>query len=165
VVIAVGDKLPDIRVKAASGAGLLELDLGDWMSKRRIVLFAVPGAFTPTCHLNHLPGYIEHSESIRARGVDDIAVISVNDPYVMNEWAKSTRATGKIMFLADFDAAFTKAIGMEMDFPTSGLGIRSKRYSMIVEDGLVSRLNVEEMPKQTEISGAANILSQLQVFA
>jgi peroxiredoxin len=106
--------------------------------------FAVPGAFTPTCHLNHLPGYLENRDAILAKGVDDIAVISVNDAFVMAAWEKATNGAGKLRYLSDWDASFTKAIGMDMDLSAGTLGVRSKRYSMIVEDGKVTALNIED---------------------
>ena len=121
----------------------------------------MPGAFTPTCSLNHLPGYLDNRDAILAKGVDDIMVIAVNDHHVMGAWANHTGAAGKLRFLADWDAAFTKAIGLDADLSAGTLGIRSKRYSMLVEDGVVKSLNVEESPGQATVSAAAAMIEQL----
>jgi peroxiredoxin len=138
-----------------------EVSTSDIFSGKKVVLFAVPGAFTPTCHLNHLPGYLENRDTILAKGVDEIAVISVNDGFVMDAWSKATGGAGKIRFLSDWDASFTKAIGLDMDLSAGTLGVRSKRYSMIVEDGVVKTLNIEDAPGQVVASGAAAIIEQL----
>jgi glutaredoxin/glutathione-dependent peroxiredoxin len=162
MTISIGDRLPEATLKTMTPDGPANIDLGDIVRGKRVVIFAVPGAFTPTCHLSHLPGFLEHLESIKALGVDEIAVISVNDHYVMGEWAKASRGEGKILFLADHDASFTRSVGMDVDLNAAGLGIRSKRYSMIVDDGVVRSLNVEQERGIAEISGAANIMAQLQ---
>jgi peroxiredoxin len=125
------------------------------------VLFAVPGAFTPTCHKNHLPGYLAKADEIRARGVDAIAVTGVNDVFVMDAWAKATEGAGKIEFLSDGNADFAKEIGLSLDGSGFGLGTRSQRYSMLVEDGVVRSLNVEDAPGKADISGAEALLKTL----
>lgn len=161
MAISVGERLPEATLKIMTGDGPAKFELSDILTGKRTVIFAVPGAFTPTCHLTHLPGFLEHLDTIKSRGIDEVAVISVNDHFVMGEWAKATKGGGKIHFLADADATFTKSIGMDQDLTVAGLGVRSKRYSMIVEDGVVRQINIEPRPGQADVSGAANILSQL----
>lgn len=159
--IKVGDRLPEAVFKIMTADGPAEVKTGDIFNGKTVVLFAVPGAFTPTCHRNHLPGFLENERAIKAKGVDTIAVVGVNDVFVMDAWAKSTGGEGKIAFLADGSAQFTKAIGLELDATAAGLGIRSKRYAMVVKDGVVTALNVEEAPGQATVSGAAAILEVL----
>ena len=152
MTIAVGDKLPHATFKIMTDDGPGQLTTEE--------LFAVPGAFTPTCHMNHLPGFVEHFDTIKEKGIDEIAVVSVNDVWVMKAWAEATKAAGKILFLADGSAEFTEAVGLEQDLTIAGMGPRSKRYSMLVEDGVVKQLNIEEA-RGVEVSGAATILEQL----
>jgi peroxiredoxin len=159
--IAIGGKLPAATFKEKTADGPVEIRTDELFAGRRVVLFAVPGAFTPTCSLNHLPGYLENRDTILGKGIDDIAVLAVNDWHVMGAWAQSSGGFGKIHFLADWDGAFTKALGLETDLSAGGLGVRSKRYSMLVEDGVVKSLNVEESPGQATVSGAAAMLEQL----
>ena len=128
---------------------------------KKVVLFAVPGAFTPTCHQNHLPGFLEHGDAIRAKGVDAIAVTAVNDVFVMDQWKKASNAGGKIEFLADGNGDFAKALDLTLDASAGGLGTRSKRYCMLVDDGVVKQLNIEEAPGKTELSGAGAMLKML----
>jgi glutaredoxin/glutathione-dependent peroxiredoxin len=157
-MIKIGDRLPDATFKVLIDDGYSDVTTADVFSGKRIVLFGVPGAFTPTCTVNHLPGYLENHGEILAKGVDAIAVVAVNDHYVMNAWAKSTGGEGKLTFLADSAAVFTKAIGVEADM--GPLGLRSRRYSMIVEDRVVKQFNLET-GFGADISGAAAILGQL----
>lgn len=161
MTIAIGDKLPEATFKQKTADGMAEVSTSEIFSGKKVVLFAVPGAFTPTCHLNHLPGYLENRDAIMAKGVDDIAVVSVNDAFVMGAWEKATNGSGKLRYLSDWDASFTKAIGMDADLSAGTLGTRSKRYSMIVEDGTVTALNIEDTPGQAVTSGAAALLEQL----
>ena len=161
MTIAAGDKLPDLKLKERTPDGPAEISTEDLFKGKRVVLFAVPGAFTPTCSLNHLPGYLENRDALMARGVDDIAVISVNDWHVMGAWAQHSGGQGKIHFLADWDASFTKALGLDIDLSGGGLGVRSKRYSMLVEDGVLKNLNIEENPGQATVSSAATMIEQL----
>ena len=128
---------------------------------KKVVLFAVPGAFTPTCHKNHLPSFIARADELFAKGVSVIAVTAVNDPFVLAAWEKASNADGKILFLSDGNAEFAKAIGMELDASANGLGIRSKRYSMLVEDGVVKKFNIEPAPGKVEVSGGDTLLGQL----
>jgi len=161
MTIAIGDTLPAATLKEKTSEGVADIDLQEFLKGRKIVLFAVPGAFTPTCSLNHLPGFLENRDSFFAKSVDEIAVVSVNDHHVMQAWAKASGGEGKIRFLADGSANFTKAIGMEADMSAGGLGIRSKRYSMLIENGKVVQFNIEAAAGQAEVSGAATLLGQL----
>lgn len=129
----------------------------DVFKGRKVVLVAVPGAFTPTCHRNHLPGYLERAKDIKAKGVDAIAVTSVNDVFVMDAWGKASGAEG-IDFISDGNGDFAKALGLTLDASGNGLGVRSKRYSMVVDDGVVKSLNIEETAGKADTSGAENLL-------
>ena len=161
MAINVGDKLPQATFKVMSADGPADLAVADLCAGKKVVIFAVPGAFTPTCHAKHLPGFLENLEAFKAKGVDEIACLSVNDVFVMDAWARDTGAAGKIAFLADGSGQFTKAIGMELDLMAGGLGIRSKRYAMLVNDGTVERLNIEEESGVAVISSAEELLGQL----
>ncbi|PSJ61430.1 peroxiredoxin [Pseudaminobacter soli (ex Li et al. 2025)] len=161
MTISVGDKLPEATFKTMTAEGAKTLSTADVFAGKKVVLFGVPGAFTPTCSNNHLPGYLENHDAIAARGVDTIAVVAVNDHFVMNAWAQATGAGGKILFLADGNGDFVRAAGLDLDLSAGGLGTRSKRFSMIVEDGKVTALNIEDAPGQAVESGAAKLLEQL----
>ena len=145
MTIKVGERLPDAVFKTKSDEGVSEVRSDALFKGKRIVLFAVPGAFTPTCSMNHLPGYLENRDAILAKGIDAIVVVAVNDPHVMGAWAKATNGEGKIQYLSDGNATFTKAVGLDVDLGAGNMGIRSKRYSMLVEDGVVKQLNIEEV--------------------
>jgi peroxiredoxin len=160
--IKVGDRLPNVTFPVATADGPKPMTTDEIFKGKKIVLFAVPGAFTPTCHKNHMPGFVKNADTIKAKGVDAIAVIAVNDPFVMGAWKKESGADGKVdYFLADGSAAFAQAIGLTLDLGERGLGTRSQRYSMIVEDGVVKSLNIEDAPGKADISGAENLLKQL----
>jgi peroxiredoxin len=161
MTIAIGDTIPAATFKEKTADGTADIALADLMKGRTIVLFAVPGAFTPTCSLNHLPGFLENRDAFYAKGVEEIAVVSVNDHHVMQAWAKASGGEGKIRFLADGNGDFAKALGLEMDLSGGGLGLRSKRYSMLIKDGVVTQLNIEDQPGAAETSGAATLLGQL----
>jgi peroxiredoxin len=161
MTIQIGETLPQATFKEKTADGPVEVTTDSLFKGKKVVLFAVPGAFTPTCTLNHLPGFLENRDAILAKGVDDIAVVSVNDWHVMGAWAQQTGGMGKIHFLADWDGAFTKALGLDADLSGGGLGVRSKRYSMLVENGVVTSLNVENNPGQATVSGAAALIEQL----
>jgi peroxiredoxin len=141
--------------------GPAKLSTADIFAGRTVVLVGMPGAFTRTCHGSHLPGYVENRDAILARGVDEIAILCVNDHNVMDAWAVATGASGRMLFLADFDASFVRAIGMDIDMSAGGLGIRCRRFSMIARDGVVAALNLETKPGSTEETGAARILELL----
>lgn len=159
-MIQVGDHLPQATFRVTGPEGPIARTTDDVFKGRRVVLIGVPGAFTPSCHRNHLPGFVAKKDEILARGVDAIAVTSVNDVFVLDAWAKASGAEG-LEFLADGNADFAKAIGLEMDGTGFGLGIRSKRYAMLVEDGVVKILYIEETPSKTEVSGAEALLKVL----
>jgi glutaredoxin/glutathione-dependent peroxiredoxin len=159
--IKVGDRLPETTFTSPSADGPKPVTTKEYFGGRTVVLFAVPGAFTPTCHANHLPGYVQHGDAIKAKGVDAIAVTGVNDVFVMKAWAEASGAMGKIDFLADGSAAFAKAIGLDLDLNARGLGTRSQRYSMIVKDGVVTALSIEETPGTAAVSGAEAMLGML----
>lgn len=161
MTIAVGDKLPETTFKTMTDDGAKALTTAEVFSGKKVVLFGVPGAFTPTCNNNHLPGYLENRDAILSRGVDQIAVVAVNDPFVMGAWARFTGGEGKILFLADGSGDFAKAVGLDIDLSANGLGLRSKRFSMIVENGTVTALNIEGNPGQAVDPGAAKLLEQL----
>lgn len=159
--IAVGDKLPPTVFRVMTADGPQPRTTDELFKGRKVVLFAVPGAFTPTCQNNHLPGYLKNADAIKAKGVDAIAVTGVNDVFVMNAWCKANNAEGQIEFLADGNGDFAKALGLSMDGSGFGLGIRSQRYSMIVNDGVVEAINVEDAPGKADISGADALIKQL----
>jgi glutaredoxin/glutathione-dependent peroxiredoxin len=161
MTISVGETLPQATFKEKTPDGPVEVTTDGLFKGKKVVLFAVPGAFTPTCSLNHLPGYLENRDALLERGVDEIAVVSVNDWFVMGAWAEKSGGAGKIHFLSDWDASFTKSLGLDMDLSAGGLGVRSKRYSMLVEDGVVKTLNIEESPGEATVSGAAAMIEQL----
>lgn len=161
MTISVGEKLPDASFKTLTEGGAKDLSVADVFGGKKVVLFGVPGAFTPTCSNNHLPGYLENHDAILAKGVDTIAVVAVNDHHVMGAWARFTGGEGRILYLADGNGAFARAIGMEADLSMGGLGMRCKRFSMIVEDGVVTTVNIEGTPGKAIDSGAAKILEQL----
>lgn len=159
--ISVGDMLPESSFTTMGNEGPSEIKGTDIFKGRKVVLFAVPGAFTPTCHNNHLPGFIENADAIKAKGVDEIAVVSVNDVFVMDAWKSAVNCDDKISFLADGSGDFTKAIGMELDLTERGLGPRSLRYAMIVDDGKVTSMSVDDVPSNATASSAENILKAL----
>ncbi|MCD7110944.1 peroxiredoxin [Rhizobium sp. DKSPLA3] len=161
MTISIGDKIPSATFKEKTVDGPVEVTTDALFSGKRVVIFGVPGAFTPTCSLNHLPGYLENRDAILARGVDDIAVVAVNDIHVMGAWATASGGMDKIHFLSDWDAAFTKALGLDIDLSAGTLGVRSKRYSMLVDDGVVKTVNIEESPGQATVSSAATMLEQI----
>lgn len=161
MTISVGDKLPEATFKTLTADGAKSLTTADIFAGKKVVLFGVPGAFTPTCSNNHLPGYLENHDAILARGVDTIAVVAVNDHHVMGAWARFTGGEGKILYLADGNGEFTKSVGLDADMSGGGMGVRSKRFSMIVDDGRVTTINLEGSPGQAVESGAARILEQL----
>jgi len=154
MAIKVGDKLPDATFNTMSPDGPKPMTTSDVFGGKKVVLFAVPGAFTATCSNTHLPGFIQMADDIKAKGVDTIACTAVNDVAVLTAWAKQSGAEGKILFLADGSADFAKKVGLDLDLIARGMGIRSRRYSMIVEDGVVKSLNLEEGPAVDKSSAA-----------
>jgi len=160
MAIKVGDKVPNATFTVMTSEGPKPKTTDELFSGKKVVLFAVPGAFTPTCHKNHLPGFVQNAKAIKAKGVDTIAVTGVNDVFVMDAWKKASGGDD-IEFLADGSANFVKAIGLFVDLTERGLGVRSQRYSMLVEDGVVKALNLEPAPGQVDLSGADNLLKSL----
>ena len=160
MTIQVGDRLPSVNLQRKGPDGVETINSDELFAGKKVVLFALPGAFTPTCSASHLPGYVVHSDEIFARGVDSIICLSVNDAHVMHAWGEQNNTDDRVMMIADGSAHFTRAIGMELDLDATGMGIRSRRYSMLVEDGVVSKLNLEE-PKQFEVSNAETMLASL----
>lgn len=157
-MIKVGDKIPSAKITVIDSEGQNSVAASHYFAEKKVVLFAVPGAFTPTCSESHLPGYVVKADDIKAKGVDAIACLSVNDSFVMKSWQDAQNAE-HIAMVADGGAAFTKALGLEMDTADFG-GVRSQRYSMIVDNGVVTQLNVEA-PQAFDVSDAETALSQL----
>ena len=160
MTIKVGDKIPEGKLRQMTAEGPQEVSTDELFKGHKVVLFAVPGAFTPTCSAKHLPSFVGNASELRAKGVDKIACVSVNDVFVMDAWGKNQETGENVMMLADGNADFTKALGLEMDASRVGLGTRSQRYSMVVDDGVVTQLNVEK-PGAFEVSGADTILKAL----
>jgi len=160
MTIKVGDRLPDATFRVMRDGKPADLTTAELTKGKKVALFAVPGAFTPTCSVKHLPGYKEKAAEFRAKGVDTIACVSVNDVFVMNAWGKDQQVGDDVVMLADGNGTFAKAVGLEMDGSGFGMGSRSKRYSMIVEDGVVKQLNVEG-PGEFKVSAADYMLGQL----
>jgi glutaredoxin/glutathione-dependent peroxiredoxin len=161
MTIAIGDRLPEANFRVMGPDGIKTLTTGEVFGGKKVVLFAVPGAFTPTCHLKHLPGFIESADEFKTLGIDTVACVAVNDPFVLGAWAEASGGKGKVLFLSDGNAEFTRKIGMDFDGSGIGLGTRSKRYSALVEDGVVKALNVEDSPGVAVESTAAKLLEQL----
>ena len=159
--IKIGDRLPTAEFRVMSADGPKPRGGDEIFKGRKVVLFGVPGAFTPTCHKNHLPGFLAEVDAFKAKGVAEIAVVSVNDVHVMGAWAKATSGEGKISYLADGNGAFAKTIGLEFDASAGGMGHRLKRFAMLVEDGVVSQLNVEDIPSKADASSASVLLGQM----
>ena len=161
MTIRPGDKLPDATLMHLTDAGPAPISTEELFGGKTVALFAVPGAFTPTCSNQHLPGFIEKSEELRAAGVDTIVCMSVNDAFVMGAWGQQQGATGKVMMVGDGNAELTQKMGLSVDSSGFGMGTRSARFSMIVRDGVLEALNIEQNPGQAVDSGAENLLSQL----
>jgi len=160
MTIQVGDKVPSATLKYLSPEGPKEITSDELFRGKTVALFAVPGAFTPTCSQRHLPGYVDRAQDIKSKGVDTIACLSVNDAFVMGAWGKDQKSGDKVMMLADGSGDFTRAVGLELDARKAGLGVRSQRYSMLVEDGVVKTLNIEK-PGQFDVSSAEAMLKAL----
>jgi glutaredoxin/glutathione-dependent peroxiredoxin len=160
MTIKAGDKIPSAKLKTMTAEGPKDITTDEIFSGKKVVLFAVPGAFTPTCSAKHLPGFVEKAAQIKGAGVDTIACLSVNDAFVMGAWGKDQKVDTKVLMLADGSAAFTKALGLELDLTGPGMGVRSKRYAMVVDDGVVKTLNVEA-PGAFEVSSADAVLRAL----
>ncbi|ARP87838.1 peroxiredoxin [Bordetella genomosp. 9] len=164
--IKVGDRVPDgtltefIEIEAEGCTlGPNSFQVADLVKGKKIVVFAVPGAFTPTCSAKHLPGFVENADAFKAKGVDEIWCVAVNDAFVMGAWGREQKSAGKVRMLADGSATWTKALGLELDLNARGMGVRSQRYAMVLEDGVVKKLNIEA-PGKFEVSDAQTMLAQ-----
>ena len=160
MAIKVGDKIPDIELQVAKPSGIEKVKTQELLAGKKTVLFAVPGAFTPTCSAKHLPGFIDKADEIRSKGVDQIVCLSVNDAFVMGAWGADRGAGEKVAMLADGSGELTRALGLEMDGTKFGMGIRSQRYAAVIDDGVVTSLHVEK-PMAFEVSSAEAILGEL----
>ena len=160
MAIQVGDKVPSTTLQHMTDSGPADISTDEVFGGKKVVLFALPGAFTPTCSAKHLPGFVQQAEAIRAKGVDTIACLSVNDAFVMGAWGKDQGVGDKVLMLADGSADLTKALGLELDLNSRGFGLRSQRYAMIVDDGVVTAVNVEQ-GGAFEVSSAEAILAAL----
>ena len=164
--IQIGERLPDGTLAefienetAGCSLGPNTFQVADLVKGKKIVIFGLPGAFTPGCSVQHVPGYVKHADALKAKGIDEIWCISVNDAFVMGAWGRDQKATGTVRMMADGNAAYSKALGLDADFSKHGMGTRSQRYSMLVEDGVVKQLNVEQGGK-FEVSNAETLLGQ-----
>jgi len=160
MTIKVGDRVPSTNLVKATPDGPEAVSSDDFFKGRRVALFSVPGAFTPTCSAKHLPGFLDKADDLKAKGVDEIACTAVNDAFVLGAWSQQGQADGKVTMLADGNADFARAAGLEMDGTKFGMGTRSQRYSMLVNDGVVEQLNVEA-PGEFKVSSAEHLLEQI----
>ncbi len=160
MTIKVGDTIPSMKLMTATADGPKEISTDEIFKGRKVVLFAVPGAFTPTCSIKHLPGFIQNAAAFHAKGVDEIVCMSTNDAFVLGAWAKQQEAEGKVTMLADGAALFTKALGLELDLTARGMGIRSQRFALVADDMKVVHLSVEE-PGGFDVSKAESVLAAL----
>jgi glutaredoxin/glutathione-dependent peroxiredoxin len=161
MTIKVGDKMPSATLRYLSPEGPKEITTDELFRGKKVALFAVPGAFTPACSQRHLPGFVDKAAELKAKGIDQIACVAVNDAFVMNAWGKSQNVDDKVMMLADGSGDFAKAVGLTLDMSARGLGVRSQRYSMLVDNGVVKSLNVEAQPGSVEASSAEAMLKAL----
>ena len=159
MTIAVGDKLPEVKLMKAGESGPEAVQTGDYFKGKRVALFSVPGAFTPTCSAKHLPGYVEKASDLKAKGIDEIACTAVNDAFVMGAWGKAS-GSDDVTMLGDGNGDFAQAVGLPMDGSGFGMGQRGQRFSMVVNDGVVEQLNVEA-PGEFKVSSAEHMLEQL----
>ena len=160
MTIKAGDRIPSVKLRHMTADGPKDATTEEIFGGKKVVLFAVPGAFTPTCSVRHLPGFVEKADALKAKGVDTVACVSVNDVFVMDAWGKAQNCAGKVEMLSDGNGELAKALGLELDATKGGLGIRSKRYAMVVEDGVVKRVDVEA-PGAFEVSSAEAVLGAL----
>ena len=160
MTIKVGDSIPAVKLKRLGAEGMEEVDTGEFFKGRTVVLFSVPGAYTPTCSKEHLPGFVGKADDIKGKGVAEIVCLAVNDPFVMQAWGAAHGAEGKVSMLPDWDGNLTKAMGLDQDISVAGLGVRGKRFSMTIEDGVVKALNIED-GKGVTVSGADACLTNL----
>ena len=160
MTIKAGDRMPSGKLKTMTAEGPRDLSTDDLFKGKKVVLFSVPGAFTPTCDAKHLPGFVQNAEALRAKGVDTIACMAVNDVFVMNAWGKHSNVGDKVLMLADGNGDYAKALGLELDGRGFGLGTRGQRFSILVDDGVAKTVNIEA-PGQFQVSAAEHILGQI----
>lgn len=160
-MIQVGDKIPEATLRMMGDQGIEEVATGDFFKGKKVALIGVPGAYTPTCSNQHLPGFVEKVKQFKDKGVDEIACMAVNDPFVMKVWGESQGVEGKATLLSDGNAELTKAMGLDFDGSGAGLGTRCKRFSMLVDDGVVKALHVEDSPGSVEVTNADKLLAEL----
>ena len=158
--ITVGEKIPNISVSIMTSEGARDITTDEIFGGKKVVLFALPGAFTPTCSASHLPGFMAHHDAFKVKGVDTIVCLSVNDAFVMGAWGDAQNVGDKILMVADGSASFTQAVGLEQDLTARNFGVRSQRYALVAEDGVVTHLNIEA-PSKFEVSDAKTVLSLL----
>ena len=161
MTISVGDRIPDAALFVPSDSGPQQRSTADIFGGRKVVLVGMPGAFTPTCHRNHLPGFVENRDAILAKGVDEIVVLSTNDAFVLGAWAEASGAKDRILFVSDGNGEFVKKTGLDFDGSARGMGVRAKRFALIADDGVVTSVAVEDSPGAMTVSAAAGILEQL----
>jgi len=161
MAIKVGDKLPDGKFKVMTSNGPADTSVSEVFAGKKVALFAVPGAYTPTCHKQHMPGFVARFDELKGKGIDTVACVAVNDIFVLDHWSSEVNPDGNIQILADGSADFTRAIGLDIDLAPFGLGTRSKRYAMLVDDGVVKVLNVEDAPPQHDKSSAETMCSMI----
>ena|SRR5665213_3012428 len=160
MTVKVGDSIPSMKLMMGTAEGPKEVSTDDLFKGKKVVMFAVPGAFTPTCSAKHLPGFVQNAEAMKAKGVDSVVCVAVNDAFVMGAWGKEQGAGDKVVMVADGSAALTKALGLELDLTARGMGVRSQRYALVAEDGKVTHLAVEA-PGGFEVSKAESILAAI----
>jgi peroxiredoxin len=158
--IKAGDRMPEGKFKVMAESGPKDLTTAELFNGKKVVLFSVPGAFTPTCDAKHLPGFVQQADALRAKGIDTIACMAVNDVFVMNAWGKASNVGGKVMMLADGNGDYARALGLEMDGKGFGMGMRGQRFAVVVDNGVVKHVNVEA-PGQFKVSAADHVLQQL----
>jgi peroxiredoxin len=160
MTIKVGDRMPEGKFKTMTESGPRDLSTSDLFNGKKVVLFSVPGAFTPTCDAKHLPGYLSQAEALKSKGIDTIACMAVNDVFVMNAWGKSSNVGAKVLMLADGNGDYSRALGLELDAKGAGLGMRGQRFAILVDNGVAKQVNIEA-PGQFKVSAAEHVLSQL----
>ncbi len=163
MALKVGDTVPDAEFFVMNADGPGKTTTSDVFSGKKVVLFAVPGAYTPTCDQQHMPGFVSRIDELKSKGYDTVACTSVNDVFVLARWAKDTNAEGKVLMLGDGAADFAKKVGLDIDLSDFGLGVRSKRYAMVVDDGVVKLLNVEDAPPEHGVSSAETVCSAIEM--
>ena len=161
MAIEAGEAVPPATLKQMTPDGIKDVNLADFLAGRKVILFGVLGAYTPVCTTKHLPGYVAEADKLKTGGIAEIACISVNDPFVMATWGEQNGADGKVMMLCDPEAAFTRSLGLSLDLAAFGLGERSQRYAMVVDDGVVTTINVEKSIFDADASGASSLLASV----